>query len=207
MRKIDLTNKVFGEWTALKQSTTRGNRNQIQWDCVCSCGNIKSIKAEILKAGDSKSCGCLTSKMISENIKTHGLSKSRIYNTYRHMINRCYNKNVDMYYNYGGRGITVCDEWDNFESFHQWATCNGYQNNLTIDRKDNDKGYSPDNCKWSTQTEQQRNRRDNVLNMEKAIEVRRLRGIGERNIDIAKKFNISTSIASDVFHNKIWKQD
>ena len=92
------------------------------------------------------------------------MSNSRLYSIYRGMKDRCYNQNIPEYHNYGGRGITICDEWLNDPSaFFKWSLENGYSDDLTIDRKDNDKGYSPDNCQWSTFVEQQNNKSNNTL--------------------------------------------
>jgi hypothetical protein len=79
------------------------------------------------------------------------------------MKNRCQNPNVHNYESYGGRGITVCDEWQRFEPFYEWAMSNGYRDHLTLDRKDNFAGYSPDNCRWATMKEQQNNKRIHQL--------------------------------------------
>ena len=89
-----------------------------------------------------------------------GRKGSRLYRIYNNMKNRCYNEHSNSYKNYGGRGITVCDEWLNdFKAFYDWAITHGYRDDLTIDRKDNDKGYSPDNCRWATALEQRLNQR------------------------------------------------
>lgn len=80
------------------------------------------------------------------------------------MLNRCYNANHKYYNRYGGRGITVCDEWkNNFQAFYDWAISNGYRDDLTLDRKDNDNGYSPENCRWTTKKEQSNNRENNIV--------------------------------------------
>lgn len=96
--------------------------------------------------------------------QTHGMTGTRIHDEWRSMKRRCYNKRQADYHSYGGRGITICDEWLNdFQAFYDWAMANGYADNLTIDRKDVNKGYSPDNCRWVTQKVQQNNRRNNHL--------------------------------------------
>lgn len=92
----------------------------------------------------------------------HGMAKTNIYDVWSAMKERCLNKNSKDYPNYGGRGITVCNEWSEFISFYEWAMESGYSKNLTIDRKDNDKGYSPQNCKFSTRKVQNNNKRNNV---------------------------------------------
>ena len=94
----------------------------------------------------------------------HGLSKTRLYRIWANMKSRCTNPNVPAFNDYGGRGINVCVDWmNNFESFHNWALKHGYEEHLTIDRIDNDKGYSPDNCRWMTRKKQTLNTRNNHL--------------------------------------------
>lgn len=101
-------------------------------------------------------------KMEDGRMKTHGLSNTKIYKVYLSMLNRCYKKYDEFYPDYGGRGITVCKEWrEDFTSFYDWAMANGYRDDLTIDRIDNDKGYSPDNCRWATCKEQSCNKNSN----------------------------------------------
>lgn len=129
------------------------------WEFKCDCGNIKELPVGLVVKGKIRSCGCLAKS--NHSCVTHGESNSRLYGLWCAMKNRCYNKNMRMYYNYGGRGITVCDEWKNsYESFRNWAYANGYNDTLSLDRIDNNKGYSPQNCKWSTFLEQERNRRN-----------------------------------------------
>lgn len=139
--------------------------------CKCDCENIVEVYVGNLLKGVTLSCGCYH----LDKVKTSdGMSRSRIYNILCGMKARCYNKNKNSYKNYGGRGIKICQEWlDSFESFYDWSINNGYLETLTIDRIDNNKDYSPDNCKWSTRLEQGNNRRTNkriiILGEEKTI--------------------------------------
>lgn len=125
--------------------------------CKCDCGNEKVINYNNLKRGLVKSCGCITRT-------ANGLSKTRLYKIYRHLINRCnYKKDIN-YKNYGGRGITVYQDWqDDFMNFYNWALENGYQDNLTIDRIDVNGNYEPTNCRWVTMKIQQNNRSNNRI--------------------------------------------
>lgn len=125
-----------------------------------------------------------------------GLSHERLYSVYNGMISRCYNKNHPHYKNYGGRGITVCDDWkEDYQAFRKWAYVNGYDENRdrkyqSIDRIDNDKGYSPDNCRWATMKEQQNNRRDRKTGVGRKYNWT-FEGITKSAEDWCKIFNVS----------------
>lgn len=163
-RYDDLSGNRYGRLTVNKVSY-KGKRG-VYWECLCDCGNTKNVCSVELKTGKTKSCGCLmdeTRKRTDNKFSTHGMSRTRLYSEWKSMINRCSIKyhNKELYYD---RGITVCDEWKNgFEIFRDWALENGYNDTLTLDRIDNNKGYSPGNCRWVTIKEQQNNRRNNVL--------------------------------------------
>lgn len=160
---IDLTGQRFGFLVVLNQTEDYISPHGVlshQWLCQCDCGNKVIVTASNLKKKKSgtKSCGCM------HHPKTHGLTDSRIYKTWTNMKQRCNNPNHKAYKNYGGRGIKVCDEWNNSsETFFKWAFENGYDDNLELDRIDNNLGYSPDNCRWITHKEQQLNKRNNRL--------------------------------------------
>ena len=124
------------------------------------CGTEFKARTSSVKFGYTKSCGCYHMRRVSESHKTHGLGSTRLYNTWSKLKNRVLNPKSKDYYNYGGRGITICDEWKNdFKSFYDWAMKNEYSDELSIDRIDNDGNYCPENCRWTTRTIQQRNQR------------------------------------------------
>ena len=124
------------------------------------CGNeFKAYTRGILR-GKTRSCGCYHKRRASETHKTHGLRSTRLYDIWAEIKNRTLNPKHKRYNNYGGRGITICEEWKNdFVSFYNWAMTNGYSEELSIDRIDNEGSYYPENCRWTTQTIQNRNRR------------------------------------------------
>lgn len=161
--KKNLKGKRFGRLTVISENG-RDCIGNVLWLCKCDCGNEVTVKSSMLNNGHTKSCGCFAKEIVKEKRTIHGKSQTRIYGIWIDMKSRCYNENVKDFSRYGGRGITICPEWlgeHGFENFAKWSFENGYAENLSIDRKDNDKGYSPDNCRWVTQKEQQNNKRNN----------------------------------------------
>lgn len=132
------------------------------WFCKCDCGNECIVSSSNLRKSHTQSCGCLQREATSKANTTHGHRYSRLYGIWNAMIGRCHRKNSKAYPLYGGRGIAVCDEWKSFEGFLKWSLENGYEDGLSIDRVDNDKGYSPDNCRWATMEIQANNKRTNI---------------------------------------------
>lgn len=161
----DMTGQTFGRLLVIEKAPSR--KKNVYWRCVCECGNEVVTQGNALRGGVTKSCGCLNRELAPLKGKknaTHHMSDTRPYHIWRNMRARCNNPKAINYHVYGGRGIKVCDEWNNsFARFWEWASANGYADNLTLDRIDNDKGYSPDNCRWATMQEQQNRRRNNHI--------------------------------------------
>lgn len=156
----DLTGQRFGMLLAIKRiPAPKGSAHNTFWLCRCDCGTEKGIFATSLKSKKAISCGCYRK---ARGI-VHNMSHTRLYKIWRDMKSRCDNPNTPYYKNYGGRGITYCDEWGSFECFKDWAMENGYSDALTLDRKDVYGNYEPDNCRWLTNAEQQLNKRTNHI--------------------------------------------
>ena len=162
-QRTDITGQRFGHLT-VAEIAGRDKGGRATWRCVCDCGNAVSVAGYSLRSGHTTSCGCLQKERTRADKTTHGGKGTRLYGIWAHMKNRCLSKTSRDYKDYGGRGITVCAEWANsFEAFRDWALANGYRDGLTIDRKDTDGNYCPENCRWATQKEQQNNRRNNHI--------------------------------------------
>ncbi len=165
----DLTRQVFGRLTVIS-AAGQDKYKAVLWLCQCYCGKKTIVRGASLISGATQSCGCLHREKAKECHTTHGLSidpatgkESRLFRIWKRMVNRCTNPEDDGYFRYGGRGIQVCNEWLDVTNFFEWTLANGYQDDLTIDRRDNDGNYEPDNCRWATQAEQSRNKSNNVF--------------------------------------------
>lgn len=160
---VDISGERFGKLVAVRKCNNKKGK-RIYWECLCDCGNVIVISSNNLRSGHTKSCGCFALEMKKKNATKHNMCKSRIYKEWNRMIDRCRNTKSVEAHRYVLRGITVCDEWKNsFETFMLWSLENGYDDNLSIDRIDNDKGYSPDNCRWVDRKTQCRNKSNNIV--------------------------------------------
>lgn len=161
---MDLTGARFGRLLVQSRHPENAANRSIQWVCICDCGNTKITPADYLRTGRVQSCGCLQSENGKKtgSLSTHGMHGTSEYMAWVSMRQRCNNPAHRHYSDYGGRGIKVCPEWDeSFEAFHQDM---GDKPNagLSLERKENDKGYVPGNCVWATATEQASNRRSSL---------------------------------------------
>lgn len=154
-RTKDLTDLTFGR---LKVVEFVGNK---RWKSICQCGNEAISKTQNLTSGKTRSCGCLSREIAANLKRTHGAYDTRAHNSWSGMIQRCTNPNTKQFSDYGGRGITVCERWMTFANF--LADMGQPPKGNTIERRNNDLGYTPENCEWATRKKQQRNRRTIAL--------------------------------------------
>jgi len=259
----DITGNKYSKLTVIEHLGVRGRRTHY-WKCQCDCGKIIETSGDNLKRGKSKSCGCI-SKECSWN-KTHGMSKTSEYTIWNSMKMRCVNSNSEAYSYYGGRGIKVCQRWmDSFENFYE--DMGKRPDGMSIDRIDVNGDYCPENCRWTTNEEQSRNKRDNVyieydgktkilsdwakeinisvqslynrltkygysveeafnlklnhykgqnfsgeknpmskLTISEVKQIKKLLLSGEKIVSLAKQFNVSNSVISNIKNGHRWKE-
>lgn len=158
-RKYDLVGQVFGRLTALKISDRlEANGSRAFWDCMCECGNTKTVRTNHLHTGFVRSCGCFSIDRAPFKARTHGMTKTSVYRIWNNMGQRCNVAANPAYHNYGGRGIKVCERWQSFENFY--ADMGERPSNLhSLDRMNNHGDYEPENCQWAIRSEQNQNSR------------------------------------------------
>lgn len=159
---LELKGQRFYMLTAIQRVGTDKEHNAL-WECTCDCGNVTIVPAAKLKNGHTKSCGCYHKNYIGNLSRKHSETHTRLYTIWANLKRRCLNPNDTRYKSYAGRGIGICNEWRNsYESFARWAKNNGYTDNLSLDRINNNGNYEPSNCRWTTNIVQCNNKRNNL---------------------------------------------
>jgi hypothetical protein len=162
MPLIDLTGHKYGRLTVVRRVKNRGKH--VRWFCKCECGGATVTSTTSLRQGNTQSCGCLQSERARDYHTTHNKSRDadgklpRLYRVWSQMRQRCRNPNNEKYIYYGERGIGICEEWEDYQVFYDWAMANGYRQSLSIDRIDNNGWYEPENCRWATVQVQNKNK-------------------------------------------------
>jgi len=199
---VDITGQSFGRWVVVKRVGNNESFTGTIWLCRCSCGAEKEVPKGYLKSGHSKSCGCLRSDIARKLNSTHGGSGTTLHRIWKSMRERCNNKNNKRYYRYGGRGILICERWWEFDAFrHDMGEC---PPGLTIDRINNDKGYSKENCRWATRLEQGQNRSSVKLNPVAVRVMRYMYEHGTSILSLARAYKVHRCTVQRVVHNRTW---
>lgn len=199
----DLTGRRFGRLTVLDKNELRKGKYRY-WLCKCECGNNKWIYAASLLSGTGTSCGCYRSEVMSSRMsKPDGIKKEKLYRIYLGILTRCYNPKSNNFHLWGGKGIKMCDEWNNdYQAFREWALANGYKEGLSIDRRKADKDYEPSNCRWITQAENSSNGKMNM------IRVRLVRKLYENKIfdksRLAEIYGIGAESMCNILNKRTW---
>lgn len=195
--------KKYGRLTVIGFARSEGKRRGWSWIVKCDCGKQKIVSPPDVKNGKTRSCGCFHDERCAERAKKfeHNVYKyRRLYGIYNGVKRRCFNKNEPRFKDYGGRGITMCEEWLNsdngFDKFVGWALSNGYADDLTLERKDVDGDYCPENCEWITRIDQAKNKRDTLWVDYKGEHIRLL--------ELCEREGVKYDTVHDRIYNRGW---
>lgn len=162
-KRVDLTGQTINGVRVIDLAYIgSGKSKKAYWNCVCYCGKEFVVESDKLRSGHTRSCGCLKAKSFGDRKRTHGDTGRRLYRIWKGMRDRCNNSNSKRFKDYGGRGISICNEWDDYRKFKSWAINNGYSDDLSIERIDVNGNYCPENCKWIPLSEQCLNKQDTI---------------------------------------------
>ena len=196
----------FGNLTYLADATScksPGGTSRRRVFCVCDCGSFVRVHLGNLQQGGTTSCGCARLKAVT----THGMCHHPLYKTWQNMMSRCNNTNVPEYKHYGRRGITVSPEWRNIKNFLD-DMYPSYESHLTLDRINNNAGYSRENCRWATNAEQGQNTRTTRLSVSLAKEIREKYSTGTISLSLlATEYNVGKTTIFSVIKRRTWKNE
>ena len=198
---IDLTDKIFGRLKVLNREGVDKDKRPM-WNCICECGKNTIVKGNLLRRGETKSCGCL---LLEKNRERANLRRRKVPDTlveiYNNIKQRCYNPNNKMYYRYGGRGIIMCEEWLNsYEKFYNDVISN-YNCNYQLDRRDNNGNYCPENCRWVSKEVNMQNSSATKLSEEQVLLIR---NSTKKTKELQKEFDMSRSAIKDIRAKRSW---
>jgi len=197
MALIDRTNQKYNLLTVTSRApNTKGG--SARWHCSCSCGGVTIVRGDSLQDGSTKSCGCLMDRT------THGMTGTKLYKVWSSMRERTSSSTHKSYHRYGGRGISICNEWRDFIPFQTWAASSGYADKLTIDRINNDGNYEPTNCRWATRAEQGQNTSTTKLTEDDIPVIRVMVNDGWTRKKVAELFSVTDMTIGRIVNNKRW---